>query len=120
MKLDGIHIDFGVGDFGKDGRGLPVGYDFCANTPQAALLLEEVGVFHHETAASVIEQPGHLHITLQGIIGHPVGFEVVFLHLVHGDEQVACPGRQRKQRQQQYRQILFHRHCWREQASPND
>ena len=94
LQLHRVHVDGGVGNLGEYGRRLPVGNHLGAHAPQAALPVKQVGILHHKTAAAVVEQPRHLHLALQGIIGHAVGFEVVLLCLVHRDEQIVCAGGQ--------------------------
>ena len=83
LQLDGIHVDRRVGDMGEDGGALPVGDDLAGDAAQAAFALDGVGIFGHERAAAVVEQPGNLGFTLQGPEGDAVGLEVVLLRLVH-------------------------------------
>ena len=89
LELDGIHVDGGVGDVAEDGAALAVGDDFTGDAAETALALDGVGVSHHEGAAAVVEEPGDLDVALEGPVGDAVGLEVVFLDVVHGDEQIA-------------------------------
>ena len=86
VQLHGIHVDCGVGNLREDGRRLAVGDGLDRHPPQAGFALQGVGIFHHEGAAAVVEQPGHLDVALQGIVGYAIGFEVVALRLIHGDK----------------------------------
>ena len=98
LQLYRIHIHCWVGNFGKDSTRLAVGYRFARHTPQSAFFLQQVGILHHEASSPIVQKPSHLHVTLQGIVGHSVGFQVVFLHLIHRDKQIACPCRNQSQK----------------------
>ena len=88
LQPHGIHIHCRVGYIAQYGAALPVGNHLAGHAAQLTFALYGISIFHHESAATVVKQPRHLHLALQRPIGHAIGLEVVLLRLVHGQEQI--------------------------------
>ena len=88
VQPHGVHVNPRVGNVAQYGAALPVGDDLARHPPQAALLLYALGILGHEGTSTVVEQPRHLSLALQGPVGHAVSLQVVLLRLVHGHHNI--------------------------------
>ena len=94
LQLHHIHVRLGVHDAAHHivvGR---IRYHFIPHTPNEAFLFEGLVVLEAEAATSVVQQPVGLTALFQHPVGDAIGFEVVCLAFVHGNQQIGCPQRQ--------------------------
>ena len=93
FEFDHLHINSRVGHFLQEsGIGI-LGQNFVGHPPQSAFGFEGLNLRHGKTPAAVVEQPLGIHAAADGPVGDPVGFEVIPLVLVHGNQQTGRLGR---------------------------
>ena len=88
LQPHGIHIDRRVCYMAQYRTALSIGNHLAGDTPQAALALYAHGILRHEAAASVVQQPRHLGLTLQSPVSNTISLQVVLLRLVHGHHYI--------------------------------
>ena len=108
VQPHGVHVNPRVGNVAQYGAALPVGDDLAGHATQLALTLDAVGIFHHERPAPIVQQPRHLHVALQRVVGYTIGFQVVALRLVHRYQYIAGFRAQRKCNKNQAYKYLSH------------